>query len=210
MRHMEPFTLVNGIVAPLDRVNVDTDQIIPKQFLKLTGRTGFGRYLFFDWRYDGEGRLKRDFILNEPRYHGARILLTHRNFGCGSSREHAVWALADYGFRVLIAPSFADILYNNCLKNSVLPVTLSEATVDTLFEDITKQEGYSIEVDLQQQMIVKPNRDQIHFDIDPFRKKCLIEGLDDIELTLKHNDKIRAYEERLKTFQFVGSPAANR
>jgi 3-isopropylmalate/(R)-2-methylmalate dehydratase small subunit len=202
---MEPFKPLKGIVAPLDRVNVDTDQIIPKQFLKLIGRTGFGQYLFFDWRYDREGNLRRDFVLNEPRYRGARILLTRGNFGCGSSREHAVWALSDYGFRVLIAPSFADILYNNCFKNSVLPVTLDEATIGALFGEVTKQDGYSVEVDLQHQTIVEPNRDPIHFDIHPFRKKCLLEGLDDIELTLKHNNKIQAYEGRLKPFQLAGS-----
>jgi 3-isopropylmalate/(R)-2-methylmalate dehydratase small subunit len=206
---MEPFKPLKGIVAPLDRVNVDTDQIIPKQFLKLIERTALGQYLFFDWRYDTEGNPRRDFVLNEPRYRGARILLTRANFGCGSSREHAVWALSDYGFRALIAPSFADILYNNCFKNSVLPVTLDEATIGALFEEVTKQVGYSIQVDLEHQTIVKPERDPIHFDIDPFRKKRLLEGLDDIELTLKHNDKIQVYEERLKPFQLAGFLATN-
>lgn len=206
---MEPFARLRGIVAPLDRINVDTDQIIPKQFLKLTERTGFGQYLFFDWRYDKEGNIRRDFVLNEPRYRGARILLARGDFGCGSSREHAVWALSDYGFRVLIAPSFADILYNNCFKNSVLAVTLDEATIGALFEEVTKQDGYSLEVDLKQQIVAKPDGDQIHFDIDSFRKKCLLEGLDEIELTLKHINKIKVYEERLKPFQLTGLPAAN-
>jgi 3-isopropylmalate/(R)-2-methylmalate dehydratase small subunit len=210
MRCVEPFRRLKGIVAPLDRANVDTDQIIPKQFLKLTGRTGFGQYLFFDWRYGKEATLKRDFVLNETRYRGASILLARGNFGCGSSREHAVWALSDYGFKVLIAPSFADILYNNCFKNSVLPVTLDEGTIGALFEEVARQDGYSVEVDLEQQTIVKANGDPISFNIDPFRKKCLLEGLDDIELTLKHNDEIQAYEKRLKHFQSVGFVAANR
>src|SRR3989304_5923879 len=165
MKHMEPFKPLKGIVAPLDRVNVDTDQIIPKQFLKLIGRTGFGQYLFYDWRYDAQGNLRRDFVLTEPRYRGVSILLTRGNFGCGSSREHAVWALSDYGFKVLIAPSFADILYNNCFKNGVLPVILDEATINNLIEEVTKHDGYSFEVDLEQQTIIKPNHDPIHFDI---------------------------------------------
>jgi 3-isopropylmalate/(R)-2-methylmalate dehydratase small subunit len=210
MTRMERFRTFEGIVAPLDRVNVDTDQVIPKQFLKLIGRTGFGQYLFYDWRYDANGNLRHGFALNEPRYRGAKILLTRANFGCGSSREHAVWALADYGFKVLIAPSFADILYNNCFKNGVLPISLNEQTVEALFEEVGKQYGYSLEVDLARQTLRKPSGDSIHFDIEAFRKEGLLKGLDDIELTLKRNDKIEAYEERLKSFQLVDLRTVNR
>lgn len=206
---MEPFRTITGIVAPLDRVNVDTDQIIPKQFLKLTGKTGFGQYLFYDWRYEPDGNLRQGFVLNEPRYRGAKILLARGNFGCGSSREHAVWALADYGFKALIAPSFADILYNNCFKNGVLPISLKEENIHALFEEVAKQDGYRLEVDLSQQTIRKPNGDTVHFHIEAFRKKCLLEGLDEIELTLKHNDKIQDYEERLRPFQLVDLSTVN-
>src|SRR3990170_3369764 len=178
MKHMEPFKPLKGIVAPLDRVNVDTDQIIPKQFLKLIGRTGFGQYLFYDWRYDAQGNLRRDFVLTEPRYRGVSILLTRGNFGCGSSREHAVWALSDYGFKVLIAPSFADILYNNCFKNGILPITVTESVVDGLFRDVLRQGVYVLSIDLDRQTIRRPNGEDISFEIDPFRKKCLLEGLD--------------------------------
>ena len=202
---MEPFKNLIGIVAPLDRVNVDTDQIIPKQFLKLIERTGFGQYLFYDRRFHPDGKPRADFILNNPRYRGAIILLARANFGCGSSREHAVWALSDYGFKALIAPSFADILYNNCFKNGILPITLDEATVARFFEEVTNHEGYSVEIDLEHQTIRKPNGETVHFEIDSFRRKCLLEGLDDIELTLKYEDKIRAYEEQLKSFQMVHS-----
>jgi 3-isopropylmalate/(R)-2-methylmalate dehydratase small subunit len=210
MTRMERFRTFEGIVAPLGQVNVDTDQVIPKQFLKLIGRTGFGQCLFYDWRYDANGNLRHDFVLNEPRYRGAEILLTRANFGCGSSREHAVWALADYGFKVLIAPSFADILYNNCFKNGVLPISLDEETVEVLFEEVDKQDGYGLEVDLARQTLRKPNGDSIHFDIEAFRKECLLNGLDDIELTLKHNDKIETYEERLRPFQPVDHGTINR
>jgi 3-isopropylmalate/(R)-2-methylmalate dehydratase small subunit len=206
---MEPFRTLTGIVAPLDRVNVDTDQIIPKQFLKLTGKTGFGQYLFHDWRYDVDGNLSHGFVLNNPRYRGAKILLTRGNFGCGSSREHAVWALADYGFKALIAPSFADILYNNCFKNGLLPISLNEENIQALFEEVAKQEGYRLEVDLSQQTIRKPNGDTVHFHIEAFRKRCLLEGLDDVQLTLKHNDEIQAYEERLRPFQLVDLSTVN-
>jgi 3-isopropylmalate/(R)-2-methylmalate dehydratase small subunit len=206
---MEPFRKLGGIVAPLDRVNVDTDQIVPKQVLKLMGRTGFGQYLFYDWRYYADGNPRPDFVLNEPRYVAAKILLTRANFGCGSSREHAVWALLDYGFRVLIAPSFADILYNNCFKNGVLPIILNDATVDTLFEEVARHTRYSLDVDLERQTLSKPNHASIHFDIDPFRRKCLLEGLDDIGLTLKHDDRIQAYEKRLKPFQLACLQATN-
>ncbi len=201
MIKMEPFVAVQGIVAPLDRVNVDTDQIIPKQFLKLIGRTGFGRYLFYDWRYDASGNLRQDFVLNEPQYREAKILLTRGNFGCGSSREHAVWALADYGFRVLIAPSFADIFYNNCFKNGILPISLDEETINALFDQVKKSESYLLEVNLAEQAIRKLDGRSLHFPIDAFRKQYLLEGLDEIQLTLKHEAKIRAYEERLKQFQ---------
>jgi len=200
---MEPFKQQTGIVVPLDRVNVDTDQIIPKQFLKLVERTGFGRYLFNDWRFQPDGTPKTDFVLNQPRYQGGKILLARENFGCGSSREHAVWALADYGFRALIAPSYADIFYNNCFKNGVLPITLNESTVNQLFDDVDKQEGYSLQVDLQKQTVRKPDGVELGFKIDEFRRKCLLEGLDDISLTLLHEEKIRAYEQKLAPFQVI-------
>lgn len=200
---MKPFRDLTGIVVPLDRVNVDTDQIIPKQFLKLTERTGFGRYLFYDWRFHPDGKPKADFILNYPRYKGGSILLSRGNFGCGSSREHAVWAFLDYGFKVLIAPSYADIFYNNCFKNGILPITLDEGTVSQLFDQVARQEAYSLSIDLESQTIRKPNNDSLHFKIDPFRKKCLLEGLDDISLTLQHEEKIRSHERKLHPFQLV-------
>jgi 3-isopropylmalate/(R)-2-methylmalate dehydratase small subunit len=200
---MDPFKQLTGIVAPLDRLNVDTDQIIPKQFLKLVERTGFGQYLFYDWRMDPDGKPKADFVLNDHRYKGAKILLARANFGCGSSREHAVWALSDYGFRALIAPSYADIFYNNCFKNGVLPITLDETMVDRLFREVTKLEKYQLEIDLEQQTIRKPNGENLRFEIDQFWKKCLLEGLDDIVLTLQHEEKIRAHEQRLSPFRLV-------
>ncbi len=202
---MEPFTRHTGLVAPLDRANVDTDAIIPKQFLKSVKRTGFGPNLFDDWRYldrgepgqDCAGRPRNpDFVLNQPRYRGASILLARDNFGCGSSREHAPWALLDYGFRVIIAPSFADIFYNNCFKNGLLPIVLDGDTVDALFRETEAQEGYRLTVDLAAQTVTTPGGRVIPFDIDPFRKTCLLEGLDDIGLTLRHVDEIRAYEDR--------------
>jgi len=199
---LEPFKRVQGIVAPLDRVNVDTDQIIPKQFLKLVQRTGFGQYLFYDWRFYPDGKPRPDFVLNEPRYQGAKILITRANFGCGSSREHAAWSLSDYGFRVIIAPSFADIFYNNCFKNGILLITLDEAAIEKYF-DQTKQAGFSLEIDLVDQKIRDPQGSIVQFKIDPFRKKALLEGLDDIELTLKHEDKIREYEANLTATQLV-------
>ena len=201
---MDKFTTICAIVAPLDRANVDTDAIIPKQFLKSIKRSGFGPNLFDEWRYldhgepgrDNSGRpLNPDFVLNKPRYQGARILLARKNFGCGSSREHAPWALEDYGFRVIIAPSFADIFFNNCFKNGILPIVLSEEIVDQLFREVEQQEGYQLTVDLEQQVITRPNGDSIGFDVDGFRKHCLLNGLDDIGLTLQHVDAIRAYEE---------------
>jgi 3-isopropylmalate/(R)-2-methylmalate dehydratase small subunit len=202
---MEKFTTVEGLVAPLDRPNVDTDAIIPKQFLKSIKRSGFGPNLFDEWRYLDHGEpgkdnssrpLNPDFVLNLPRYQGARILLGRENFGCGSSREHAVWALLDYGFRVVIAPSFADIFFNNCFKNGVLPVVLPAATVEQLFQAVTATPDYRLGVDLPQQQIRTPGQDIIGFEVDEFRKDCLIRGLDDIGLTLQHAAQIREFEER--------------
>ena len=204
---MQAFTQLNGLVAPLDRANVDTDAIIPKQFLKSIKRTGFGPNLFDEWRSLDMGQPGRDngkrplnpkFVLNEPRYKGAEILLTRKNFGCGSSREHAPWALLDYGFRCVVAPSFADIFFNNSFKNGLLPIALSEAQVDRLFAEVQAFPGYKLAVDLAQQTVTPPGGDPMHFDIDPFRKDCLLNGLDEIALTLKHADKIREYEERRK------------
>jgi len=200
---MDKFRQLKGIVVPIDRVNVDTDQLIPKQYLKLLERTGLGKYLFSDWRFNPDGTPKSDFVLNNPRYRGGRILLARQNFGSGSSREHAVWALKDYGFSALIAPSFADIFYNNCFKNGVLPIILSEALVSQLFADVTRQEGYALEIDLETQAIRKPEGQSLHFEIDLFRKKCLLEGFDDISLTLQHEKEIREYEQKLKSFQAV-------
>lgn len=202
---MQAFETLDGIVAPLDRSNVDTDAIIPKQFLKSIQRAGFGPYLFDEWRYQDHGEpgmdcatrpLREDFVLNQPRYQGASILLARDNFGCGSSREHAPWALLDYGFRVIIAPSFADIFFNNSFKNGILPIVLPSATVDTLFEQTLANDGYTLNVDLAAQTITTPSATQIGFEVDAFRKQCLLEGLDDIGLTLKHTDAIRAYEAR--------------
>ncbi len=201
---MEPFSIVTGVVAPLDRANVDTDAIIPKQFLKSTKRTGFGPNLFDEWRYLDHGEpgmdnsqrpLNPDFVLNDPRYRDARILLARDNFGCGSSREHAPWALYDYGFRVLIAPSFADIFFNNSFKNGLLPIVLPEEQVDELFARASGPQALELRVDLPEQRIQGDGID-LRFEIDPFRKHCLLEGLDDIGLTLQHVDDIRAYEER--------------
>lgn len=200
---MEPFKQHTGIVVPLDRLNVDTDQIIPKQFLKLVERTGFGRYLFHDWRFHPDGNQRPDFVLNHSRYKEGKILLARGNFGCGSSREHAVWALKDYGFRALIAPSYADIFYNNCFKNGLLPVFLDEATVNHLFDEVAKQDGYSLHIDLWKQTIRKPDGVELSFSIDPFRRKCLLEGLDDISLTLMHEEKIRSHERKLSRFQLI-------
>jgi len=200
---LEPFKRVKGIVAPLDRVNVDTDQIIPKQFLKLVQRTGFGQYLFYDWRFHPDGKPKAEFVLNEPKYSGAKILIARANFGCGSSREHAAWSLLDYGFRAIIAPSFADIFYNNCFKNGILLITLDETIIERYFDNVAKHPGFSLEIDLAQQTILDSDGSVVRFDIDPFRKKALIEGLDDIELTLKHAEKIREYESHLRPIQLI-------
>jgi 3-isopropylmalate/(R)-2-methylmalate dehydratase small subunit len=202
---MEAFTRMNGLVAPLDRSNVDTDQIIPKQFLKSIKRTGFGPNLFDEWRYLDHGEpgmdnsrrpLNPDFVLNAERYQGASILLARDNFGCGSSREHAPWALLDYGFRVIIAPSFADIFFNNCFKNGILPIVLDTDVVDRLFNEVESNVGYMLDVDLEAQAIATPGGEEIAFEVDAFRKHCLINGLDDIGLTLQHVDEIRAYEAR--------------
>jgi len=202
---MKAFTVMTGLVLPLDRVNVDTDAIIPKQFLKSIKRTGFGPYLFDEWRYLDHGEpgmdcslrpINPDFVLNDPRYRGAEILLTRANFGCGSSREHAPWALLDYGFRALIAPSFAEIFYNNCFKNGILPVALDAAIVDRLFREVEAQPGYRLTIDLPDQAVVTPSGERLGFEVDAFRKHCLVNGLDDIGLTLQHVDKIKAYEER--------------
>lgn len=193
---MEPFTNVRGLVGTLDRANVDTDQIIPKQFLKRIERTGFGDFLFFDWRFNQDGSLNPDFELNESQYQGANILLTRANFGCGSSREHAPWALMDFGVRSVIAPSFADIFYNNCFKNGLLPVSISEEKVEDLFQKTRANLGYELIVDLETQTISDDSGLQYLFEIDPFRRECLLKGLDDIGLTLRLKDRIRQYEER--------------
>lgn len=194
---MEPFVKITGIVAPLDKMNVDTDQIIPKQFLKRIERTGFGQFLFYDWRYLDDGSPNPDFELNKDRYKNASILLTRDNFGSGSSREHAPWALREYGFRVIIAPSFADIFYNNCFKNSILPIKLDPEKVNTMFEELYSSEGYSLTVDLENQEIIKPDGERIQFQIDGFSKKTLLEGLDDISLSLMSEEKINTYEKKM-------------
>ena len=193
---MDSFSRHTGIVATLDRVNVDTDQIIPKQFLKRIERSGFGEFLFYDWRFNPDGTLKADFELNQPRFDRATILLARANFGCGSSREHAPWALLDYGFRSIIAPSFADIFYNNCFKNGMLPVVLSEQQVDKLFERAGAQPGYELTVDLTRQWVTDDEGLRFSFEVDSFRRDCLLKGLDDIGLTLQHEDQIREYEDR--------------
>ncbi len=195
---MEPFTTLTGLVAPLDRVNVDTDQVIPKQFLKTIKRTGLREGLFFDWRKRKDGSPDPSFFLNQPRYRGAAILLTRDNFGCGSSREHAPWALLDQGFRCIIAPSFADIFYNNCFQNGILPVVLRSEDVLDLMNQVLSIEGYRLAVDLGRQTVTTPNGTTYQFEIDPFRKDCLYRGLDAIGLTLQHEMAITAYESRRK------------
>ncbi|MCL6567187.1 MAG: 3-isopropylmalate dehydratase small subunit [Acidobacteriia bacterium] len=200
---MEPLIRHEGLVAVLDRVNVDTDQIIPKQFLKRVARSGFGQFLFYDWRYTPEGEPDPSFVLNHPRYAGASILLARDNFGCGSSREHAVWALEDYGFRVIIAPSFADIFYNNCFKNGLLPITLSPDEVDELFRRAAR-EGYRLTVDLREQTVEDGDGFVARFEVDPERRMRLLEGLDDIGVTLQHEAAIAAYErDRKAVYQNV-------
>ncbi|MBH1971758.1 3-isopropylmalate dehydratase small subunit [Moraxellaceae bacterium AER2_44_116] len=204
---MQKFTVVKGIAAPLDRANVDTDQIIPKQFLKSIKRIGFGVNLFDEWRYLDEGYngqdcskrpLNMDFVLNKPRYQGAQVLLARQNFGCGSSREHAPWALDEYGFRAVIASSFADIFFNNCFKNGVLPVILTEDEVDVLFKECEATEGYQLTVDLEKQQVIRPNGEAFSFSVDSFRRHCLLNGLDDIGLTLQDADFIHAFEKQAK------------
>jgi 3-isopropylmalate/(R)-2-methylmalate dehydratase small subunit len=191
---MKPFTTHAGIVAPLDRSNVDTDQIIPKQFLKRIERTGFGQFLFFDWRFEPDGTEKADFVLNQPAFRNASILLGRQNFGNGSSREHAVWALDDFGFRCVIAESFADIFYNNCSKNGVLPVVLTTEEVETLHQNVAATDGYKLTVDLQQLTVTDNANFRASFEIDDFRRQCFLQGLDHIALTLQHEDKIAAFE----------------
>ncbi|MDR3370583.1 3-isopropylmalate dehydratase small subunit [Rhodoferax sp.] len=204
---MQKFTLLKGLVAPMDRENVDTDAIIPKQFLKSIRKTGFGQNLFDEWRYLDAGfpgqdpatrRPNPDFVLNQPRYQGATILLARKNFGCGSSREHAPWALDQYGFRAIIAPSYADIFFNNSFKNGLLPIVLSDAQVGQLFDETLAFPGYALTVDLERQVVIKPNGDELPFEVQAFRKYCLLNGLDDIGLTLRHAEKIKVFEaERL-------------
>ena len=200
---MDKFTIHQGLVAPMDRDNVDTDAIIPKQFLKSIKRSGFGPNLFDEWRYLDHGepgqdpasrKPNPDFVLNQPRYAGASVLIARSNFGCGSSREHAPWALQQYGFRAILAPSFADIFFNNCFKNGLLPIALPESAIARLFDECYAFPGYQLVVDLPRQVVVKPDGAELPFDIEPFRKECLIGGLDEIGLTLQHSDKIRAYE----------------
>jgi 3-isopropylmalate/(R)-2-methylmalate dehydratase small subunit len=207
---MDKYQSREGLVVPLDRANVDTDAIIPKQFLKAIGRTGFGPNLFDEWRYLDHGEpgmdndrrpLNPDFVLNQPRYRGAQVLVARENFGCGSSREHAPWALQDYGFTTIIAPSFADIFFNNCFKNGLLAIVLDANSVDQIINDAQATPGYRLAVDLEQQTITTPDRKEIRFEIDPFRKHCLLNGLDEIGLTLEHADEIRAFETRHETAQ---------
>jgi 3-isopropylmalate/(R)-2-methylmalate dehydratase small subunit len=215
---MQALTLHTGLVAPMDRDNVDTDAIIPKQFLKSIKRTGFGENLFDAWRFLDAGepgqdpatrRANPDFVLNQSRYRGASVLLARSNFGCGSSREHAPWALEQYGFRCLIAPSFADIFFNNCFKNGILPIVLPASAVAQLFDEVFAFVGYQLTVDVPRQVVVKPDGAELPFDIEPFRKYCLVNGFDDIALTLRHADTIRAYEaERLATKPWLGNRLA--
>ena len=204
---MEKFLKLTAIVAPMDRANVDTDAIIPKQFLKSIKRSGFGPNLFDEWRYEDVGQpdadnsqrpLRKEFVLNQPRYQGTKILLARENFGCGSSREHAPWALKDYGFDCVIAPSYADIFFNNCFKNGILPIVLDEAIVDGLFQEVFAQEGYELTIDLEAKQVVKPNGETIAFEVDEFRRHCLLNGLDDIGLTLQHQAQIEAFEAQYK------------
>ena len=195
---MEPFTILIGMLAPLNRVNVDTDQIIPKQYLKTVHRTGLQEGLFADWKIQASGIPDPDFFMNQPRYEHATILLTRENFGCGSSREHAPWALLDYGFRSILAPSFADIFYNNCLQNGMLPITLTSEKIQKLFDAVMSQETVQVTIDLPNQTVTTSAGPPVHFSIDPFRKHCLLEGLDTIGLTLQRESAITAYEEQRK------------
>jgi 3-isopropylmalate/(R)-2-methylmalate dehydratase small subunit len=207
---MEKFHTFTGLVAPMDRANVDTDAIIPKQFLKSIKRSGFGQNLFDEWRYLDHGepgmdpaqrQPNPDFVLNQPRYQAAQILLARANFGCGSSREHAPWSLQDYGFRVIVAPSFADIFFNNCFKIGLLPIILDSAILDRLFEEVKLNIGYSLTVDLENQMVITPSKEAFNFEVDSFRKHCLLNGLDEIGLTLQHAEKIKQFEQKRRTEQ---------
>ena len=207
---MQAFTQLNGLVVPLDRANVDTDAIIPKQFLKSIKRSGFGPNAFDEWRYLDHGepgmdnskrKINPDFVLNQARYQGGSVLLARENFGCGSSREHAPWALEDYGFRAIIAPSFADIFFNNCFKNGMLPIVLSADDVDALFKETEASEGYKLNIDLSTQTITTPSGSSYKFDVDAFRKHCLLNGLDDIGLTMQHQDAIKAFETKHQAAQ---------
>jgi 3-isopropylmalate/(R)-2-methylmalate dehydratase small subunit len=214
---MQKFTVHKGLVAPIDRENVDTDAIIPKQFLKSIRKTGFGPNLFDEWRYLDKGepgipesdrKINPDFVLNQPRYKGVSILLARKNFGCGSSREHAPWALDQFGFRAIIAPSFADIFFNNCFKNGLLPIVLPDAAVARLFDEVHAFPGYQLTIDLDRQVVVKDQGEELPFEVQPFRKYCLLNGLDDIGLTLRHADKIREYEaHRLATKPWLAHTA---
>ncbi|MBG9387847.1 3-isopropylmalate dehydratase small subunit [Caenimonas aquaedulcis] len=216
---LKPFTVHKGLVAPMDRENVDTDAIIPKQFLKSIRKTGFGPNLFDEWRYLDHGepgqdpatrKPNPDFVLNQPRYQGASILLARKNFGCGSSREHAPWALDQYGFRAIIAPSYADIFFNNCFKNGLLPIVLPDAQVSELFDSAQAFPGYELTIDLDRQLVVKPDGKAFEFDVQPFRKFCLMNGFDDIGLTLRQADKIRAFEaERLASKPWLAHSLVN-
>lgn len=192
---MEPFSKLNGIVAPLEALNVDTDQIIPKQFLKRIERTGYGDVLFYDWRYHDDGTPNAEFEMNAARYQGASILLTKDNFGCGSSREHAPWALHDYGIRVILAPSYADIFFNNCFNNGMLPIVLPGNVIESLFQEVRAADGYRLAVDLEAQTLTRPGGGVIPFEVHPFKKECLLNGWDSIALTLLKEDRIRAFEE---------------
>ncbi|MCZ6725683.1 MAG: 3-isopropylmalate dehydratase small subunit [Thaumarchaeota archaeon] len=195
---MEPFKNHRGLVAPLDRANVDTDQIIPKQFLKLIQKTGYGKYLFFDWRFDANGNEKPEFFLNHSVYKGASILITRGNFGCGSSREHAVWALVDYGFKAIIGEKpFADIFRNNCIRNGLLPIALSDPEIDTIFNEIDANPGYELEIDLEHQTVMRPTGEGFNFEIDRYGKNMLITGIDEIGVTLGYSKKIDDFESRI-------------
>lgn len=217
---MEKFTQLKGLVAPLDRSNIDTDAIIPKQFLKSIKRTGFGPFLFDEWRYLDHGEpgmdcsnrpVNPDFVLNQKRYRGAQILLTRDNFGCGSSREHAPWALLDFGFRAILAPSFADIFLNNCCKNGILPVPLPSAEIDALFLTVANSPGYSLHIDLEKQLVTKPDGTSVPFEVDSFKKHCLLNGFDDISLSLQHTEEISRFEEhRKKTVPWLFAPAQGK
>jgi 3-isopropylmalate/(R)-2-methylmalate dehydratase small subunit len=207
---MEPFVTHRGVVAPLDRVNVDTDQIIPKQFLKRIERTGFGEFLFFDWRLLPDGRLNPEFELNAPGYRDATVLVAARNFGCGSSREHAPWALQDHGFRAVIAPSYADIFYNNCFKNGLLPIVLPEEHVQTVMRRAQASPGYQVTVDLENQIVSDDQGLRVSFEVDSFRRHCLLNGLDDIGLTLVHEEKISEFERNRPEWRALDTMASVR